>query len=151
MMGVPFGRECQAGITHGFQKNQTLKCDPALMGHQRRGKLIPPYTSCSYKIDCTDIIDLRTDINCVAWGIDPSDIGCDWRSSLASGCEPPSWHIARRLISEGHAGLLVRSFASGATEADQNLVLWKWSGRLPHLVKVFDPTGRLPKNQLSWD
>jgi RES domain-containing protein len=35
--------------------------------------------------------------------------------------------------------------------ADINLVLWRWSLALPHKVAVFDPGGRLPKNQLSWD
>jgi RES domain-containing protein len=29
--------------------------------------------------------------------------------------------------------------------------LWRWNGSLPHKVAVFDPSGRLPKNQLSWD
>jgi RES domain-containing protein len=31
------------------------------------------------------------------------------------------------------------------------VVLWTWGPDLPHNVNVFDPTGRLPKNQLSWD
>jgi hypothetical protein len=28
--------------------------------------------------------------------------------------------------------------------------LWDWSARPPHQVTVFDPSGRLPRNQLSW-
>ncbi len=28
-VGVPFGRECQTSITHGFHKNQTLRADSA--------------------------------------------------------------------------------------------------------------------------
>jgi RES domain-containing protein len=29
-------------------------------------------------------------------------------------------------------------------------VLWDWGPDLPHKVTVFDPSGRLPKDQLSW-
>ncbi len=43
------------------------------------------------------------------------------------------------------------SFAPGATERDVNLVLWQWADRLPHRVTVFDPGGKLPKDQRSWE
>ena len=46
--------------------------------------------------------------------------------------------------------MLAPSYAVAAGAADANLVLWRWSDRLPHKVKVFDPSGRLPKNMLSW-
>jgi RES domain-containing protein len=58
--------------------------------------------------------------------------------------------VAKRLIAEGAAGLIAPSYARRATPDDASLVLWDWSGRLPHRVAVFDPSGRLPKNQLSW-
>ena len=73
---------------------------------------------------------------------------------LASQSEPQPFLRrlrARRLIARGIAGILVPSFAPGAAPHDENLVLWDWSGRPPHQVTVFDPSGRLPRNQLSWD
>ena len=54
-------------------------------------------------------------------------------------------------MADGQAGILVPSFAPGARDEDHNLVLWNWSDRPPHQVAVFDPSGRLPKNRLSWD
>jgi RES domain-containing protein len=48
------------------------------------------------------------------------------------------------------AGVLAPSYAPGASERDRNLVLWRWGPDLPHQVEVYDPSGRLPKNQLSW-
>ena len=42
------------------------------------------------------------------------------------------------------------SFVDGASADDVNLILRDWSGRVPHEVTAFDPSGRLPKNQLSW-
>jgi RES domain-containing protein len=96
-----------------------------------------------------DVADLRTDGSRAIHGTSLTDLQCDWRSYDAQGLEPPSWRIARRLISEGYSGILVPSFAPGATAA--NLVLWKWSDRPPHQVKVYDPMSRLPKNQISWE
>jgi len=77
-------------------------------------------------------------------------MACPWYLIAAEGGEPPSWAIARRLIEAGHAGVLVPSFAPGAASHHINLVLWAWGPDLPHKVEVHDPSGRLPKNQLSW-
>jgi RES domain-containing protein len=112
---------------------------------------LEPYVLCSYEVDCADIADLRTDAGRAAGGVRLADMACAWFADATSGREPLSWRLARRLTDAGHSGILVPSFAPGATDGDHNLVLWKWSGRSPHKVMVFDPSGRLPKNQLSWD
>jgi len=112
---------------------------------------INPCVLCCYEVDCDDIADLRTHAGRTRHGVTLADMSCPWAGDLADGRDPPSWAIARRLIAEGGAGVLVPSFAPGANPEDQNLVLWDWSGDLPHQVRVFDPSGRLPKNQLSWD
>lgn len=112
---------------------------------------IEPYVLCSYDVDCSDIADLRTNAGRAAHHVDLADMACAWFAEAASGREPPSWRIARQLAAQGRAGVVVPSFAPGATDGDDNLVLWKWGRRLPHRVNVFDPSGRLPKNQLSWD
>jgi RES domain-containing protein len=128
------------------------------MCHQRRGALpaedsgrherLDPCVLCSYDVDCIDVADLHADGSRTIHGISLSDLQCDWRSYDRRGLEPPSWRVARRLISEGHSGILVPSFAPGATSA--NLVLWKWGDHPPHQVKVYDPMYRLPKNPNSW-
>ncbi|MEM7683356.1 MAG: RES domain-containing protein, partial [Pseudomonadota bacterium] len=56
----------------------------------------------------------------------------------------PTQDFARNLIAEGYAGLLVRSFAKGAGDADLNLVLWKW-GEVGCSLQVVDDEGRLDK------
>lgn len=111
---------------------------------------LTPYVLCSYDIDCDDIEDLRTEADRTAAGVALGDLACPWGSDLIAGREPASWGVVRKLLGAGVAGILVPSFANGATEDDQNLVLWRWGPDLPHRVTVFDPTGKLPKNQLSW-
>jgi len=111
---------------------------------------LTPYVLVSYDVDCEDIADLRTEPGRTALGIALSDLACAWGDALIAGREPRSWVAVRGLIANGWAGALVPSFAHGATADDQNLVLWRWGPDPPHRVLAFDPTGKLPKNDLSW-
>ena len=110
-----------------------------------------PCVLCTYEIDCEDVVDLRAEADRRAAGVAEEDMACAWFAEAAAGRDPPSWRLARKLIEGGAAGLLAPSYVNGATASDADLVLWRWSGRLPHKVSVYDPSGRLPKNQLSWD
>jgi RES domain-containing protein len=109
-----------------------------------------PCVLCTYEIDCEDVVDLRGKKDRRVAGLSNEDIACAWFAEAAAGREPASWRFARSLIAGGAAGLVAPSFANGAGARDFNLVLWDWSDRLPHKVAVFDPSGRLPKSQLSW-
>jgi RES domain-containing protein len=98
-------------------------------GNQGFAGKIEPCVLCSYEVDCDDIIDL-----------------------LALERKPiPSRQLAVRLIADGRAGILVPSFAVGSAAGSHNLVLWRWGPDLPYRVTVHDPSGRLPRSQLSWD
>jgi len=119
----------------------------ANQGFARR---IDPCVLCSYDVDCDDIVDLRTPESRADAGMRFEDMACAWMDVLAEGKRPPSWAIHSLLTAQGKAGILVPSFAPGADADDQNLVLWDWGDGLPHRVEVIDPSGRLPRNQLSW-
>ncbi len=87
---------------------------------------LTPYVVCSYDVDCEDIADLRTDTERNKLGVASDDLACAWGDALIARREPESWGVVRRLTVDGFAGILVPSFANGATAADQNLVLWQW-------------------------
>jgi RES domain-containing protein len=110
-----------------------------------------PLVLCSYDIDCDDVVDLRTANARATAGTQDIDLACAWMLLASSGVEPPSWKLARELSAAGKAGILVPSYAIGATGDEFNLVLWNWGPAVPHSVQVYDPSGKLPKNQLSWD
>jgi RES domain-containing protein len=62
--------------------------------------------------------------------------------SVLDGCRPAKIVRTYRVI--------VPSFMPGATEANLNPVLVEMGPDLPCKVDVYDPSGRLPRNQLSW-
>ncbi|GGA64551.1 RES family NAD+ phosphorylase [Pelagibacterium lentulum] len=111
---------------------------------------IDPCVLCSYEIDCEDVADLTTEKGRGKHSVDLDEMACAWATALANGDRPASWSVYDRLQTRGVAGILVPSFAPGTAADDLNLVLWDWGPDLPHKVRVYDPSGRLPKDQLSW-
>jgi hypothetical protein len=51
--------------------------------------------------------------------------------------------FARKLMAKGYRAMLVRSFAPGATEADLNLVLWRWGHSALARLTLIDDENRL--------
>ncbi len=111
---------------------------------------IDPCVLCSYEVDCADIADLTTEAGRLEYEVGLAEMQCAWAMALANGRRPASWAVHDRLRARDLAGILVPSFAPGANAEDRNLVLWEWGPDLPHKISVFDPSGRLPKDQLSW-
>ena len=109
-----------------------------------------PMTLCAYEVDCEHVLDLTDPLVSAAHGIAPADIACAWKDLATRGIRPPSWSIAARLIAAGIAGVIVPSFARGATAADVNVVFWDWAATPPHQVRVIDDEHRLPRDAESW-
>ena len=111
---------------------------------------IDPLVLCAYEVDCDDIADLTNDAGRAEFGVSVQAMADPWNMARSDGRRPASWAIYDHLVAAGMAGALVPSFSIGAEAGDRNLVLWDWGPDLPHKVEVFDPSGRLPRNQLSW-
>lgn len=117
--------------------------------NQGLARRIDPCVLCSYDVDCEDIADLTSVQGRAEHGISLDDMACAWAWDLSEGRRPGSWRVHDRLREKGIAGILVPSFAPGAGSEDINLVLWDWGPDLPHKIVVYDPSNRLPKDQLS--
>ncbi len=109
-----------------------------------------PLTICAYEVDCADIADLQDEDSCRALEVSFLDLACPWEDLAERGIEPPSWQVAKRMIVSGHVGIIVPSFAPGATSDDRNVIFWTWSDDLPHRVRVIDDESRLPRDARSW-
>jgi RES domain-containing protein len=68
-----------------------------------------------------------------------------WRDEMEAKGEARTQAFARALIGKGYQGLLVRSFAPGASENDINLVLWAWGETPPARLTLIDDESRLSR------
>jgi len=108
-----------------------------------------PLTLVAYEVDCHDMIDLTSDEARARAGIALVTMASAWFFDLSEARRPASWTVYDRLH-QSAAGILVPSFAVNARPEMTNLVFWDWAETPPHQVRVFDPQGRLPKDQQSW-
>ncbi len=112
---------------------------------------MPPLTLCDYDVDCEPVADLGTDDARKALNVKLTALACPWKQLMAEKKPVPSWEVARNMEVQGFSGMLVPSFFVGATPRHINLVLWDWSDAPPKMVRVHDPTGRLPRDRKSWE
>ena len=105
---------------------------------------LQPTSLLGYQADVENVFDSRHEAALDAFGMDadaPADPG--WRDRMKAGRKAPTQLFAARLAAEGFHGLLVRSFAPGATGEDLNLVLWSWANAAPSRLALIDDEGRL--------
>lgn len=105
---------------------------------------LQPTTLVSYDADIERVFDCRDEVALRSEGMDASMLADPaWRDQMRKHGEALTQAFARALSQAGFHGLLVRSFAHGATDNDLNLVLWQWSAALPSRVTLIDDEHRL--------
>ena len=88
---------------------------------------LQPTVLVRYDADLSPVFDSRDADALAAYGMEAQALADPgWRDAMRGTGEAPTQTLARRLIADGYAGLLVRSFAKGAGPDDLNLVLWRW-------------------------
>ncbi|GAB5373810.1 MAG: RES domain-containing protein [Acuticoccus sp.] len=103
-----------------------------------------PTTLVAYRADIGPVLDGRDDDALAQYGLDRAALGApDWRIRMLTNQTVPTQNLAERLIADGYAGLLVSSFARGATDRSLNLVLWRWNTRAHDRLELIDDEGRL--------
>ena len=104
---------------------------------------LQPTTLVSYEADIADVFDTRDDAALSSAGMDAAALAAPtWRDEMRKTGVARSQSFALALMSEGHRGLLVRSFAQGATSENLNLVLWRWDAKT---LRLIDDEGRLSR------
>ena len=123
----------------------SLSIVAALREANQAGSL-QPTTLVSYDAEFARIFDTRDDIALRAEGMDDAGLADPtWRDQMKAAGEAKTQAFAGRLAAAGYHGLLVRSFAPGATRDDVNLVLWSWSDTAPCRLTLIDDEGRLSR------
>jgi RES domain-containing protein len=107
---------------------------------------LQPTTLVSYDAEIDGLFNCRDDLALGGEGVDAAALAdSTWRDQVKASGEAKTQAFARRLIERGYNGLLVRSFAPGATDDDLNIVLWKWSDKAPSRLILIDDEHRLSR------
>jgi RES domain-containing protein len=107
---------------------------------------LQPTTLVSYHADIDSIFDGRNQAALGMEGMDDAALADPtWRDRMKADGEAKTQAFARRLIKAGYNGLLVRSFASGTSAGDMNLVLWKWTDPSSAHLTLIDDENRLSR------
>ncbi len=108
------------------------------------GRPMQPLTLCAYEVDAEPLFDATDKEDCRSLGVLVSDLACpSWEAEMLAGTLPASQALADRLIAAGYAGMQLRSFATGASDGDLNLVMWRWGEGPPARIVLIDDEGRL--------
>lgn len=123
----------------------SLSVTTALREANQVGNLQPTTLVC-YDVEIEGIFDTRDDEALHAVGMDAAALAdASWRDQMETAGEARSQAFASKLLAEGHSGLLVRSFAPGASGFDLNLVLLRWGPATPARLVLIDDEGRLSR------
>ena len=126
-----------------------LYCSLSIMTAIREANQVgslQPTTLVSYDAAIETVFD-STDANALqAEGYEQTLLSAgSWRDEMEAKGEARTQAFARALIGKGYQGLLVRSFAPGASENDINLVLWAWGETPPARLTLIDDESRLSR------
>lgn len=114
--------------------------DPAtaLRESSQAGSL-QPTVLVSYRADLGPVFDSRDAGALEARGMSAGALADPgWRAAMLDGRPVPTQEFARALVSDGFAGLLVRSYAKGASATNLNIVLWRWTDEGSALAVIDD-------------
>lgn len=116
-----------------------------------------PMVTCEYEVDVRPIFDSMDEQCCASVVVQPYELNCpNWEKEMHLGSIPASQKLADRLIEQGYAGMLVRSFASEykasleTTMRDVNLVLWLYGDSPERQVKLVDDHGLIQSLRDVW-
>lgn len=100
---------------------------------------LQPTILVSYKADLGPIFDTRDQDGLERYGATAAMLADPaWRMKMLDGHSVSTQDLARALILDRFAGLLIQSFAKGASSSDFNIVLWNWSNQGCGLIVVDD-------------
>lgn len=123
----------------------SLSIMTALREANQVGNLQPTTLVC-YDAGIEQVFDSRDDKALKAQDMDMAAMAdTTWRDQMKTTGEARTQAFARQLAAAGYHGLLVKSFAAGATGDDLNLVLWTWGSTAPCQLSLIDDENRLSR------
>lgn len=92
---------------------------------------LQPTTLIAYRADIGPLLDGRDPAALAEFAITPAQLMApDWRDRMLRGDDVPTHDLVDAAQARGFVGIVVPSYARGASAQDRNLVLWEWDGQL---------------------
>ena len=121
----------------------SLEVTTAIKEANQAGTL-QPTTLVSYEADIETVFDSRDEAALEPFGMSAAGLADpSWRDQMKIHGKARTQLFAETLVRQGYHGLLVRSYAPGASDDDLNLVLWRWGSAAPFRLDLIDDEGRL--------
>jgi RES domain-containing protein len=124
-----------------------LYCSLSIMTAVREANQVgtlQPTTLVAYEAELENVFDTRDEAALAAEGMDAAALAAStWRDEMGANGESRTQAFAGALLVRGYCALLVRSFATGASRRDLNLVLWHWGDAPPARLTLIDDENRL--------
>lgn len=100
---------------------------------------LQPTILVSYSADLGPVFDTRTQGGLDRQGVTAAMLAdAAWRVKMLEGQSVPTQDLARALTADRFSGLLIQSFAKGASPSDFNVVLWACNDKNGSLEVVDD-------------
>lgn len=126
----------------------SLSIMAALKEANQVGNLQPTTLVC-FDAKIERVFDTRDEAALQSWEMNSATLtDSTWRDQMRRTGEARTQTFARELAAGGFNGLLVNSFAPGATKGDVNLVLWNWNRDATCRLTLIDDENRL---STAWD
>ena len=107
--------------------------------------LLQPLLIVAIRAEAGLLFDARDAAALAEYGMSPHEIGQeDWRDEAAREGLSQGQRLAEALRAAGYPGMVVPSYAEGATARDVNLVFWRWGVAGGARLEVVDDAGCLP-------
>lgn len=123
----------------------SVRAETVLREKMQEGPL-QPLLIVAIRADASHLFDARDAGALAAHGLTPDAIGQDgWREEAAREGLSSGQRLAETLRAAGHPGMVVPSYAEGATVRDVNIVFWRWGVAGGARLEVVDDAGCLPR------
>jgi hypothetical protein len=110
---------------------------------------VPPGALLAYRVDVIGAVDFSAGYDAASWPDGWGQADCDWKYiARIDRRDPPSRLLGDALIRDGIKGLW---FPSYRRPGGTNLVLFSANLEPVDRVAAYDPEGKLPRHQRSWN
>lgn len=135
--GEPLSGAGAAEVAQRFNRKgkealYTAQRPETVLREKQQEGVLQPLLIVAIRARIENLFDARPPEAIARFGLQEKDIARDdWRDEAERSGLSQSQRLAEAVQAEGHVGMVVPSYAKGATEEDVNIVLWHWgeSGR----------------------